>query len=280
MVAPGAGVPRAWVTDAEMTDAESPSGEARERFDRLLELVVAELGCRDDVVGVVGMGSTAARDRVDEWSDHDLAVIVQDGAHDRYRDPATWLPRPERIALAVREWHDGVKVLYDDGHVVEFGVATPDELRGWHVDASAVYLDRGGVTPAVAAAVRKPPPRGRPDVERELAVLVICIMVGVGRARRGELISANAVLRGQAVDAFVTAVAAHARPRSAADEDSLDMTRRFEARHPSVARRLAELLALDLEACARGLLELAVEIFGEAVPPRGVAAVRARLGWS
>lgn len=269
------------MTAADMKDAAG-SG-ARERFDRFLELAIADLERRDDVLGVVGMGSTAARDRVDEWSDHDLAVIVRDPAHDRYRDPAEWLPRPEQIALAVREWHDGIKVLYDDGHVVEFGVATPTELRGWHVDANAVYFDRGGVGDAVAAATSKPRPQGRPDVGRELAVLLVCILVGVGRARRGELINANAVLRGQAVEAFITAIAAaaaHEEPPSAAAADRLDVTRRFEARHPSIAQRLAELLARDLEDCARGLLDLAGELFGDEIPPRGVSAVRRRLGWA
>ena len=140
-------------------------------------------------------------------------------------------------------------------------------------------FDRGGVADAVAEAAGKARPRGGPDVARELAAFLVWIVVGVGRVRRGELLNANAVLRGQAVDALVAAVAASQEPQSAAAPDSLDVTGRFDARHPAVAARLAGLLECDLEECARGLLDCAVEIFGDEIPPRGVAAVRARLGW-
>lgn len=258
----------------------APQDAVRQRFDLFLAEALAELESRDDVIGLVGMGSTAARDRVDEWSDHDLAVIVCDDAHDRYRDPFAWLPRPEEIALAVREWHDGVKVLYDDGHVVEFGAATLPELRGWDVDANAVYLDRGGVAEAAGEAATRPRPRGRPDTTRDLGVFLVALVIGVGRARRGELLNANAVLRGQAAEALVAAVSAGCEPESAAPPDSLDVTRRFEVRHPAVAARLVALLERDLEGCARGMYELAAEIFGERLPTRASAAVRARLGWS
>lgn len=48
----------------------------RQRFEDYLESVRARLATDTRVVGLVGMGSTAERWRVDEWSDHDLAIIV------------------------------------------------------------------------------------------------------------------------------------------------------------------------------------------------------------
>lgn len=253
--------------------------DARLAFETFLDRALAELEGRDDVVGVVGMGSTAQRERVDEWSDHDLAVVVRPGGHDRYRDPRAWLPDAERIALAVREWHDGVKVLYDDGHVVELGVATPDELRAWHVDAHEVFFDRGGAAEAVTEAATRPRPKGVADASDELAVFLVLIVVGVGRARRGELLNASATIRGAAVEALATAVAASFAPEGGAALDSLDVIRRFDARYPLIASRIARLQGSGVEECARGLLDLAVEIFGDDVPSRGAAAVRGRLGW-
>ncbi|MRX43017.1 hypothetical protein [Agromyces kandeliae] len=255
---------------------------ARERFDAFLERVDANLVDRADVVGLVGMGSTADRDRVDEWSDHDLAIVTTDGHQPGYRRPADWLPRPDRIALEVHEHHGGVKVVYDDGHVVEFGVASLDDLAGWAADAYDVRLDRGGVAATMSEVAAKPAPIG-PDVDRDLGLVLALTLIGVGRARRGERLSANTLVRGTAVEALTRAVASRLEPEEGdARLDSLDPSRRFERAYPSIAARIDGLLAAPVESCARGLVDLAVEVFGTGdggVPARGLAAVHRRLGW-
>ncbi|HEU4756466.1 MAG TPA: hypothetical protein VFS72_07385, partial [Agromyces sp.] len=251
-------------------------------FAAFLGAVEATLADRSDVVGVVGMGSTAERDRVDEWSDHDVAVITVDGRQDAYRPAGTWLPHPERIALEVHEHHGGVKVVYDDGHVVEYGVASLDELGGWAANAYDVVLDRGGVADTMAAIAARPAPEGAPDLEREIGLVLALVLIGVGRARRGEVLSANSLVRGAATTALLRAVAAGITPATDARLDSLDPARRFEQAHPAIAGRLDDALARDVEACARALVDLAVELFGtgeRGVPPRALAAVRNRLGW-
>lgn len=253
----------------------------RAAFETFLARVEEELGGRDGVVGLVGMGSTAERDRVDEWSDHDLAVITADGSQPTFRSASAWLPDPERIALEVHEHHGGVKVVYDDGHVVEYGIAGLDELEGWSADAYEVLLDRGGVAETMLAVAAKPAPIG-PDLRRDLGLVLALALIGVGRARRGERLSANALIRGDAVDALTRAIAATVAPLEGARPDSLDSARRFESAHPWIAERIDGLLASPTEDCARGLVDLAVETFGVGdggVDGRALRAVRARLGW-
>jgi hypothetical protein len=260
------------------TEAEAPAT----RFEAFLRAVVANLADRTDVVGVVGMGSTAERDRVDEWSDHDVAVITPVGCQDAYRPARTWLPYPERIALEVHEHHGGVKVVYDDGHVVEYGVASLDELGGWAANAYDVVLDRGGVGATMAAIAARPAPDGAPDLEREIGLVLALVLIGVGRSRRGEVLSANSLIRGDAVTALLRAVAAGIPPETAARLDSLDPARRFESAYPAIAERIDDALARDVEACARALVDVGVGLFGtgpRGVPPRALAAVRNRLGW-
>lgn len=254
----------------------------RERFEAYLALVEQGLADRADVVGLVGMGSTADRDRVDEWSDHDLALVTTEGRQAQHRPAASWLPHPDRIALEVHEHHGGVKVVYDDGHVIEYGVASLADLSGWAANAYDVRLDRGGVAATMAAIVSKPAPV-EPHVERDLGLVLALALIGVGRARRGERLSASALVRGAAVDALTRAIAVGVRPERDARLDSLDPTRRFESAHPAIAARIDDLLASPVEACARGLVDLAVEVFGigeTGVSPRGLAAVRRRLGWN
>ena len=259
--------------------------DARARFDDYLHTVERGLADRDDVVGLVGMGSTAERDRVDEWSDHDLAVVTAEGGQDAYRPATAWLPDPDDIALEVHEHHGGVKVVYDDGHVIEYGVASLEELGGWAADAYDVRLDRGGVAATMAAIAARPFPEA-PVLQRDLGLVLALVLIGVGRARRGEVLSANTLVRGAAATALLRAVTVGVPPESGARSDSrsdsLDPTRRFEARYPRVARHVADALTGDIEACARELVDLAVELFGtgtDGVPARGLAAVRRRLGW-
>jgi hypothetical protein len=261
------------------------SGEAEApafRFEAFLRAIEENLADRQDVVGVVGMGSTAERDRVDEWSDHDVAVITLDGRQAAYRPARTWLPNPDHIALELHERHGGVKVVYDDGHVVEYGVASLDELGGWAANAYDVVLDRGGVAETMAAIAARTGPEGSCDPERDVGLVLALVLIGVGRARRGEVLSANSLVRGAAVTALLGAVVAGIPPAMGARLDSLDPARRFESAYPAIARRVDEALARDVEACARALVGLLVELFGtgeRGVPPRALAAVRARLGW-
>ena len=133
----------------------------RARFEDYLARLTQVARDRDDVIGLVGMGSTAELWRVDEWSDHDFAWMVQTRrARTATGTTSSWLPDAERIALSVVEHHGGVKVIYDDGHVLEFGMATLDSLQHWFGYAVEVYVDKGGVADAVAGMVAKPAARG------------------------------------------------------------------------------------------------------------------------
>ncbi len=253
--------------------------DVRPRFEQYLAAVTDQL--RDDprVVGLVAMGSTAERHRVDEWSDHDLAIITLPGHQEELRHERGWLPDADRIVLDVIEWHGGGKLVFDDGRVVEFGVATPDELSAWSVHHHDVLLDRGGVAEAVARAVARSPRNADADLRETLAIVVAHTHIGAGKAARGELLAASSALRGDAVTALATAVAIISDADARADY--LDPRRRLEQTHPEVARSLVEAMRLDEPALARRLLEIAEQLVGDRAefPRAAVDAVRRRHGW-
>lgn len=254
----------------------------RERFDAFLDALTATARVDPDIVGLVGMGSTAERDRVDEWSDHDFALLTVPGAGERYRDRLDWLPGAEEIALRVREPHGGMKVIYDDGRVLEFGITDLAGLAGWHANAYDVLYDAGGVAAAMANVAARPLPTGVPDDERDVGLVLTQLFIGVGRARRGELLSAGNSIRSEAV-AYLLPVLGRRIPATGVERlDTLDPRRRFEQAHPTVGARIDDLLTLPAERCARALLDLAEGLLAPGwarFPHRGVAAVRARLGW-
>jgi len=253
--------------------------DVRTRFEQYLADVTERLRADPRVVGLVGMGSTAERDRVDEWSDHDLAIITLPGHQDALRRERTWLPDADRLVLDVIEWHGGGKLIFDDGRVVEFGIATPDELAQWSVHHHDVLLDRGGVAEAIERAVSRSPRNADADLASTLAIVIAHTHIGAGKAARGERLAASSALRGDAVTALVTVVAIISAPD--ARSDHLDPRRRFEHTHPDVARSLVEAMRLDELCLARHLLELTEQLVGDRpeFPRAAVEAVRRRHGW-
>jgi hypothetical protein len=255
----------------------------RECFGAFLDELRATAEADPDIVGLVGMGSTAERDRVDEWSDHDFALLTTPGAQERFRQGLDWLPGTEDIALQVREHHDGLKVIYDDGHVLEFGITDLVGLADWHANAYDVLYDAGGVAEAMAKVVARPLPAGAPDDVRDVSLVLTQLFIGVGRARRGELLSAGNSIRSEAVAYLLPVLSRRIEASGPERLDNMDPRRRFEAAHPAIGARIDDLLTLRPEDCARALLDLTEELLAPGLaefPHRGVAAIRARLGWS
>lgn len=252
-----------------------------DRFTAFTDHVAAFAQRDSRVVGLVAMGSTAEHTRADAWSDHDLALVTTPGYQDTFRHDVSWLPAAEAVAMSAVEHHGGVKVVYDDGHVVELGFATPDELATWHGNAARVLVDKGGVAAAVRAMQQRPLPTGPPDDARDVRVFCTLLLVGVGRARRGEILSAGHVVRAEALEILLRLLSRRL-PGDPTQLDNLDPRRRFELVHPAIAERVAAALERDVETAARTLLGIAEEHLAAGwvdLPHRGIAAVRRRLGW-
>ena len=256
--------------------------EAKIAHREWLDGVVSSLCERPDVVGVVAMGSTADTRRVDEWSDHDVAIIVNEGAETHYGDGSTWLPHPESLVFRTVEHHGGGKAMYADGHLVEWGVATVEGLRGWLADDYRVIVDHGGVAEVMAEISSRPFPANDADAERDIAVFLFELVHGVGRSRRGESLSAGNIIRAEAVGALLSAVRATIPARDPGVLDRLDGLRRVERAYPDLAADIARACAQDVEDAAQSLLRIAIRHLGlgpGGVPADGAAAVAARLGW-
>ena len=249
-------------------------------FTAWLDDAVERLSASAEVVGVVAMGSTADVSRADEWSDHDVAIVVRPGSESRFRDSIDWMPDADRVTLRTVEWHGGGKALMDDGRMVEWGVATVSSLARWLADDARVLLDRGGVADAVSAAQSAPHPPNDVDLPRDLATLLFAVRSGVSRLRRGERLSGAEIVRSEAAGALLRAIRAGVASERRATLDRLDGRRRFEVAYPALAAEVARALDSDPETRARQLIAIAAREFGEAVPHSAVATLHARFDWS
>ncbi|HSP72791.1 MAG TPA: hypothetical protein VLN26_10500, partial [Gaiellaceae bacterium] len=230
------------------------------------------------VIGLVAVGSMAERDYApDEWSDHDFFVIVRPGEQETLRTELGWLPRRDRVALSFRETEHGLKVLYDDGHLLEFAVFDLDEIALASVNRYRVLLDRGQVEERTSLVRARPRPR--PSDEYLFGMTVSAALVAAGRARRGEVLSA-AFFLASALRHLASLLAGAVPSSTAAILDEFDPLRRFERAYPQLGSELAAIARRAPEEAALAVLDIAERELRRRRPDlawAGFDAVRARL---
>jgi len=220
---------------------------------------------RDDpeAVGLVGLGSTSGLPPgPDEFSDHDLFVVVRPGAQERWRQDLAWLPKDAGlVALAFRETAHAVKVLFTSGHLAEIAVFDPDELSLARVNRYAVLLDKEDLAARLArvreATAAEAASRAPPDEAWAAGQFLTALVVGAGRYARGERLAAHAQVRGNALGHLVSIL----RVGLAADLplDDLDPLRRLEQALPEAVAAVDAALARPVPEAARGLLAVLVQ---------------------
>lgn len=224
-------------------------------YEQFTARLLAQAQRDDQVLGLVAMGSMAAPQRRDRWSDHDFAWIVRTGSQEGYRQHLDWLPDADQIVLTLRETEHGLKVFYANGHLIEFAVFDLEELGRARANDYAVLLDRADITARMqqVLAATEPPPL---DLAHELAHVLSLIQVGTGRYARGEQLSGHIFIKSYALGHLLRLLAGLLPSEQVARLDNLDAFRRFEQVEPRLGAELNELLLRDVPACAAGLLDL------------------------
>jgi hypothetical protein len=250
--------------------------------DPFIDALVESAEHDPNVVGLVLCGSSAETGRRDQWSDHDFLMITEDGLQESYRTDLSWLPVHGSIAWSFRETAHGLKALYRSGLMVEFAVFDRAEFAGCALNHASVVVDRGGISD-LAAEVRSRSLVPRPtDPLNEFRNFLALVYLGTGRARRGELLSANVLVRTFAVEHLLRLVRDLFPDDLQGRLDQLDVWRRFERLDPSLAAEVDAALALDVAEVGRALMDVAgshLPGMWPAYPHADAAIVRNLLGW-
>lgn len=227
--------------------------EEHQAFTRALE---DRLAAQDGVLGLILLGSTAGTQHLpDEHSDHDFFVVVREGAQERYRAATDWLPpRSAGVLLHHRDTPHGARVIYRDGHLLEYAVFTPDELHLTRNGHARVAFDRLGDLADRLGPTLAP---GVPDVPGLLAELYTHLLVGVGRQLRGEELAARQGVHNHAAGDTLGLLHALIPPQLPASGDPRNPWRRVEQTHPAQAPALLHALTLAPPEAALALLTLA-----------------------
>lgn len=246
-------------------------------YRALTEHLRATLAGDTRVLGLIALGSMAEVTRLpDAWSDHDFFVITVPDAQEHFRQDVTWLPDPDQIVLNIRETAHGLKILYASGHLLEFAVFDEAELAETALSEHRVLLDRSNITALAAARASQAPDQMRPDYDpqRDLAMALALIYVGVGRLARGEGLSAHVFIKYYVLHHLLPLLVHLHDSEQKAQLDGFDPFRRFEAVFPALGAKLNRILAEPLLVAAHALLDWLDAEVQPLVSPYPQAALR------
>jgi hypothetical protein len=239
-----------------------------------LETLGHVLESRGDALALIGHGSVGIElERLDEHSDLDFFVIVEDGAKQRYLDAIDWLEELAPVAFDVRNTADGRKVLFADGVYAEYAVFTVSELQRVSAGEGRVVWWRRDAPEGLEQARNVPVPAAV-DVVWHLGEALTNLLVGLHRDARGERLSAARLIQQHAVDRLLALAAVHDRD-APPPQDPFAVERGIERRFDPAALPLGDMVPgyRGNRAAARAILTWCEERF--AVDPSLASAIRA-----
>ena len=192
-------------------------------------------------VALIGLGSVGTElDRLDEYSDLDFFVIVDEGCKRQFIANLDWLNGICPIAYCFQNSVDGYKLLFVDGIFCEFAVFEQPELAQIPFAAGRVIWKRADVEDSIAIPQGdEKPPRAPFSTEWLVGEALTNLYVGLDRQQRGEKLSAARFIQGYAVDRIMD-LAERLWPEQPAWKDQFASERRIEQRFPDLAKELPE----------------------------------------
>lgn len=189
-------------------------------------------------LALIGLGSVGVElDRLDQYSDLDFFVIVEEGYKRTYIDSLQWLSNVHPVVYRFRNTEDGYKLLFEDGIFCEFAVFELDELKNIPFAPGRIVWKREDVPDTVSQPVSKPVSRVRRTKEWLLGEALTNLYVGLQREKRGEKLSATRFVQGYAVDRVLELVE-YIDEAEKAHRDPFVNERRFEKRFPEIASQV------------------------------------------
>ncbi|KUL28479.1 hypothetical protein [Actinoplanes awajinensis] len=206
-----------------------------------LDDLAAHLATRADTVALLGLGSAGAqRGRLDDHSDLDFFLIVEDGATTRYATATDWLAVPCPVVYSFANERHGRKALYADGIFVEYAVFTVAEVHRVPFRGARVVWRRADAPPGLTESDAPVPRTPYDTVEYHLNEALTNLYVGLHRELRGEHLSAARFIQGHAVDRVIALLRlSEGEPPY---RDAFDSSRRVERTYPPQVLPLAAMV--------------------------------------
>jgi hypothetical protein len=196
---------------------EADCASIPERLLRRLDDLGGVLARRGDALALIGLGSVGVDlDRLDDHSDLDFFVIVEDGAKQRYLDSIDWLEELAPVDFSFPNSVDGRKVLFADGLFAEYAVFTLAELRTMSYPPGRIVWRRDDAPDGLERARRMPKEPAHEDAGFQVDETLTNLYVGLHRDARGEHLAGGRLIQYWAVNRLLRLLEMtepHAGPR-------------------------------------------------------------------
>ena len=155
-----------------------------QRFNEIIQLNQH----KEEVLAFIGLGSMHDLTRLDAYSDIDFFILVQSQQDKKiYIEDMSWLD-VHPIIFSYIETRDGLKVIYEDGILLEFAVFTIDELKHIPFQEGTIYYKK----PFINEHDLKPQLKQFHafDLNKTISNCLSNLYVGLLREHRGEHVAA------------------------------------------------------------------------------------------
>ena len=189
----------------------------QKRFNEIIQLNHH----KEEVLAFIGLGSMHDLTRLDAYSDIDFFILVQSQQDKKiYMEDMSWLD-VHPIIFSYIETRDGLKVMYEDGILLEFAVFTMDELKLIPFQEGTIYYKK----PFIEEHDLKPQlEQSHPfDLNKTISNCLSNLYVGLLREHRGEHVAAFLMIQVYATSNLLKILDKH-------QDDPFVVERRIEKR--------------------------------------------------
>ena len=189
----------------------------QKRFNEIIQLNQH----KEEVLAFIGLGSMHDLTRLDAYSDIDFFILVQSQQDKKiYMEDMSWLD-VHPIIFSYIETRDGLKVMYEDGILLEFAVFTMDELKLIPFQEGTIYYKK----PFIEEHDLKPQlEQSHPfDLNKTISNCLSNLYVGLLREHRGEHVAAFLMIQVYATSQLLKILDQH-------QDDPFVVERRIEKR--------------------------------------------------
>jgi lincosamide nucleotidyltransferase B/F len=187
---------------------------------------------------LIGLGSVGLElERLDEHSDLDFFVIVEDGFKQDFLQNLGWLTSLAPVIYWFQNTEDGFKLLFEDGVFCEFAVFEMSEMANIPFAAGRIVWKKQWVEDSLATPKLKST-QHQHSLAWNLGEALTNILIGVKRYRRGEKLTAARFVQQYAVDR-VLELHESLQTTDQTGCDPFNRERRLEQRHPEITLHLS-----------------------------------------
>jgi len=229
------------------------------KYDKFTDDLKDKLLNYNQVTGLVAVGSMSKQNhQPDEWSDHDFFVIVKSGYQKEFRENLSWLPDFENILLSFQETEHGLKVFYNNGHLIEFAVFDKEELFLAKINSYRILIDKANIKKNIEKIKDNTTVQASSYTNNDLLIeqFITNLVVGIGRYNRGEIISAHQFVKVSALNKLLLLIEKNTAFTKDKLLDNLDPLRRFEFVYPELGSEINNLLLKPIPKAAKELLNI------------------------